>query len=264
VKVAGSLIQRSRYFFEEDSLDSLYGLNQAGGFLFLEQPFFRRLELSLGVFSQYSWMDHRLGNKILKEESWSHYGVRAVVYVDTLDRVIAPERGIHGVAQLDSSIEEDAKMLGLAKTAAIGYLALTEGLILIPRTEVQSLLWGTAHPVELPALGQAMEIYGYYPQELRGENAALFGLALRGQVGSLPLGLGDEVYFQLAGNTAVLWQNDASENYENFQFFHGGAAGIVVNSLIGELQLSVGMNEEGRWSTYIGLSTTPSFFGDYY
>jgi hypothetical protein len=158
----------------------------------------------------------------------------------------------------------DGESLGLTKAAARLFLPLTDRLILIPRAEVQNLLWGMPHDIELPALGQSMEIHGYYPQELRGENVALFGMGFRLQIGTLPLGLGDEIYLQLAGNTATVWDDDAVETYSDFEFYKGAAAGIVINFNIGELQLNTGLNEDGRWSTFLGLSTSPSFFGKFY
>lgn len=253
------LLSRSRYFFKDDTVESLYGLQTLGGRLYVKRPFLKRMDLGLQVYTDYNWIEKRLGNDLAGEENWAQYGGKILMKIDTLDRTIAPRRGRKGAFLIDYSFDEEGNSAGIAAAAGELYFSLADGLILIPRGAFQGLLWGSLSVMEQPSLGQSITLHGYYPQELRGDNVAMAGLALRKQIGSLPLGLGNEVYFQMAGNTATLWEDGAVETYSDFHFFNGTAAGVVMNTLIGEIQLNFAINEDGRFSSFLGVSTSLSF-----
>lgn len=257
------LLSRSRYFFKDDTVESLYGLQTLGGRLYIKRPFFKRMDLGLHVYTDYNWIEKRLGGDLAAEENWAQYGGKILVKIDTLDRTIAPRRGRKAAFLIDYSFDEEGQSSGIAAAAGEWYLPLADGLILIPRGEFQGLLWGSLSAMEQPSLGQSITLHAYYPQELRGDNVAMAGLALRKQIGSLPLGLGNEIYFQLAGNSATLWEEDAVESYRDFHYFSGGAAGLVMNTLIGEIQLNFAFNEDGRFSSFLGVSTSLSFMNGF-
>ena len=249
---------KSQYFFKNDAVESLYGLNTAGGDLFLARPFFNRFELGVNLYSRYSWVDHRLGGNFLPEESWSQTGITGILAIDTLDRSIAPRHGVNAAFMMDGGLDDSTEIKGIYKMAGEVYLSPLQGFVIIPKWEAQGLLWGELNILEMPTLGEAVTTYGYYPQELRNENVATGGLELRKQVASLPLGLGKEVYLQLAGNYSYMWEDDATDTYEDPTSYFGVAAGVVLNTTLGEIQFNLSRNKDGRVSGFMGISSSAS------
>ena len=249
---------KSQYFFKNDTVESLYGLNTVGGTLFSARPFFNRFELGVNLYSRYSWVNHRLGEDFLSEKSWHQTGISGVLAIDTLDRSIAPRSGISAAFMMDCGLDDSSETKGLYKMAGEVYLSPLKGFVIIPKWEAQGLLWGELNVLEMSTLGEVVTTYGYYPQELRNENVATGGLELRKQVASLPLGLGKEVYFQLAGNYSYMWEDDAVDTYEDPDSYFGVAAGIILNTILGEIQFNLSQNKDGRISGFMGISSSAS------
>jgi NTE family protein len=261
----GGVLQQTHFFYEDDSLDSQYILGKLGGSLFYDQALFRRFELSLGAYGRHNWTDRKLGSDSYPEEDWGRYGAKAIVNIDTLDRVLSPDKGIKALLMNDVSSDDSGELSSLVVTAGEIFIPVIPGDrgSLFARAEYQSLVLGDLKPLELPALGEAFPVYGYYPQELRAENAALGGLGMRIRIASLPYSLGNDIYLQLAGNNAYLWNNE-DVNDQDYDFFYGGSLSLLLNTHLGVLEAGLNLNGEGRWTLFVGISSSTTFYDDIY
>jgi hypothetical protein len=252
--------QNAEYFFDGDSVESIYSSNRSGISITTELPFWRTVDIALKPYGEYHWIDFRMGVESFDEISVGRLGLESTLSVDTLDRIIAPEKGLRGIFILDGALNTYGKPVIQTKIAGELYISPFDGFVINPRTEVQSLLLGELSQAELPSLGRAMIIHGFYLQELRADNVAMIGVNLRQQLFSLPLIIGNEVYLQLAVNGASTRSKAIIGEEEYLSFYLGGSAGLVASTKIGELQVNFGMNQDGRFSSYIGLSTSTSFY----
>lgn len=252
--------QTSQYFFEDDTVESIYSLNRAGASFYVSLPLWKFIEFSVGSNGEYAGIDFRSGVNKYDEEYTFRFGLENKISVDTLNRIITPQKGLRAIAMLDGAVDIDGKPRLESKIAAEIYFPLFDGFILNPRAEFQSLIRGELNPVELPTLGSAMIFHGYYLQELRADNVSMIGLNIRKRIFSFPMVLGKEVYLQLAVNGAETRNRELFDEAEEREFYFGGSVGIIGNSVLGEIQLNFGMNKDGRFSTYLGLSKSTSFY----
>ena len=266
IALRGGVIQTSQYFYADDSLDSQYVLGKLGGSLFYEQALFKRFELSLGGYGRYNWTDRKMGTRNYPEEEWGRYGSKAMINIDTLDEGISPNRGLKALVVADFSSDDSGELSAVSKNAGELFIPVIPngGGSLIFRGEFQSVIFGDIKTMELPALGTAFPVYGYYPQELKAENIALAGIGLRIRIASLPYTLGNDIYLQLAGNSATLWFDEQLDRYSDYDFFHGGALSFLMNTHLGMLEAGFNLNRDARWTLFIGLSTSTSFYDDIY
>lgn len=255
--------QTAQYFFEDDSVESIYSLNKVGGRFGLSFPFWRKMNFSLGMYGEYLGMGFRSGVRKFELESSGQFGLENIIYLDTLNRIVTPEQGLRAIVLLDGAIDTHGELLFQSKMAFDGYFSPFKGFIVNPRLEVQTLFLGDPHPVELPTLGSAMIVHGYYLQELRAKNVAMAGLNIRKKIFRFPMVLGNEIYLQLAVNAAVKRDTELFNKEDDLDLLLGGSVGIIGNSRLGEVQLNFGINKDGRFSTYLGLSTSTSFYNRY-
>ena len=260
VETNGYVMQTQNFFFNNETVEALYVHQRFGGNIQIKQPLFKRLELTMGISGEYSRSNHQAGIVLFSQENWDQYTASASLVFDTLDRVITPTEGLRIEVRFDEAISSAKKPFTQLKMAGEYYLSATHRFIISPLIEAHTLIDGPYHYVQLPALGRVFVIQGFSPQEIRAENVALFGLQLRYQMASLPFGIGDELYLQLAPNVAISLDNSATETFKNLKHFIGGSLGIVANTILGELQFSVGFSDAHLLTAYLGLKTTRVFY----
>lgn len=265
--IRGGVLQENRLFYDDDdSLDSQYILGKLGGSLFYDQALFKRFELSLGAYGRHNWTDRKMGTDSFPEEDWGRYGAKAIINIDTLDRALSPDKGVKALLMNDVSSDSSGELSSLIVTAGEIYVpVIPEGRgSLFMRGEFQSLVLGELKPLELPSLGTAFPFYGYYPQELRAENIALAGLGMRIRVASLPYSMGNDVYLQLAGNSASRWSDQEVDSFGDYDFFHGGALSLLLNTHLGVIEAGLNLNDDARWTLFIGVSTSTTLYDNLY
>ncbi len=246
----------TRYFFEDSTVSSLYGRQILGAETYLEHSFFDRFDIKGVLYYDFFWMDHQLGVDFLEDETWQRLGARGIISIDTLDRRVVPRKGVNAVYLVEGGVDREGNRIGFYKTAGLVYLSLTDFLVAVPRWEAQGLLAGTLSPLEAPTLGNYISLYGYYPQELRDENAVMGGMEIRIKLASLPLGIGNDVYLAAGGNYAALWEDDIQKQYDNYRDFYGFGTGLILNTILGEVSFTISGNRDGRLSSFFGISTS--------
>ena len=262
----GGVLQSKQYFYEDDTLDSQYILGKLGGSLFYDQPLFRRFELSLGAYGRHNWTDRKMGSQLFAEKDWLRYGVKAMISMDTLNKTLLPDKGIRFLMISDTSLDNSGEFSNVFRNAGEAYIPLIPSLSggLFLKAEYQSVAFGDIETMELPSLGSAFPVYGYFPQELKGENSALGGLGFKIRVASLPYSMGDGIYLQLAGNSAALWRGRDTDQIREYDFYHGAAASILLNTHLGILEAGLNLNKDLRWSLFVGLASSTVFYEDRY
>ncbi len=262
----GGVLQQNRFFYEKDSIDSEYILGKLGGSLFYDQALFRRFELSLGTYGRHSWTDRKVGSNAYPEEDWERYGAKAIIHIDTLDRALSPSRGINALLMNDASFDDSGEFSSLVTTAGELFIPLIPGDrgSLFARGEFQTVVLGELKTMELPSLGTAFPIYGYFPQELKAENVAMAGLGMRLRIASLPYTIGNDIYLQLAGNSAALWFEEEADRFMDYDYFHGAALSLQLSTHLGELEAGLYLNRDARWTLFAGISSSTTFFDDLY
>ncbi|MDC7222702.1 MAG: patatin-like phospholipase family protein [Spirochaetales bacterium] len=249
--------QNPRYFFQDDALESLYAFNEFGAKLSYKKALFKRMEISMGAFADYNYIDYRYGTRTFEQHSWFQVGARTMLAFDSLDRLIAPQEGLKAESYGEIATNDQEIPAVQAKVAADGYFSLGEqkwvGRVW---TEGHGLISGHLNIMEYPSLGNSMVMYGYYPQEIRAENVLMSGFALRRCIAILPLALGDEVYLQAAVNGASSWDNAVADEYNNQEWYWGGSLGVLARTSLGEAEINVSANEEWRVLFQVSLKTS--------
>ncbi|MDA3849784.1 MAG: patatin-like phospholipase family protein [Spirochaetaceae bacterium] len=251
--------QNPRLFYENSTLRSVYAHTAYGGSIALGIPLYKMMEFSTGIYGESHGLDHRQGMDFLTDSTWLRCGVKATGLIDTLDRVITPTRGFHGLFLMDGSL--DHQQLPLLQGVTTGEFFIPfkgDRFIFSSRWETQHLLYGSPHPLELRSIGDSLGFFGYYDQELSGNNGAYIGGEIRFKVANLPLGAGDEIYLRLAGNSASLWDNVDFNVQQEYQFYSGISLGVLANLILGELSLDLLYNDQNRFSLRLGLTTSSS------
>jgi NTE family protein len=251
-------LQNPRYFYADDSLEALYSLNESGMNFSIKQALYNSLEISLGAFFEYNYVSFRYGSRLYDLEEWFQPGARASLAYDNLDRIITPREGIKAEAYFELSPNETAEPTSQVKVAAQGYAST-------PHKGWTSLFWTEGHEAisgnltfsEYPSLGNILPMYGYYPQEIRGENVHMAGLGIRKQIATLPLTLGNEIYLQAAINGAASWNHAIAEAELNEgELYLGGCISMVTQTIAGEGEIGISLNEDFRPSFLVSLKTS--------
>ncbi|MDC7219002.1 MAG: patatin-like phospholipase family protein [Spirochaetales bacterium] len=250
--------QYPRYFYNSDSVESLYGFNETGANIALKHSLFSRFEIALGAFTDYNYTSYRYGSRFYDNQSWIQGGARVMLAADTLDRLIAPQNGVKGETYLEISSNNQEAPIGQSKTALDFYLSPGKQEKWVGRfwVESHSLIIGEMDLMEYPSLGNSLPLYGYFPQEIRAENVALTGFALRRQIASLPLALGDEIYVQASFNGAGSWNNAVNEEYKEGHNYWGCSLGAMARTNLGEVETALAYNEDGRLLLHLSLKTS--------
>ncbi|MDA3955201.1 patatin-like phospholipase family protein [Oceanispirochaeta sp.] len=259
------VLQNPAYFYDSDHLESSYLVGKTGASLYYEQPFLRRLEITTGSFARLNWMDFKEGEKNFSEINSFQYGVKAFFAADTLDRVIAPRKGVNFLvfSELQLTPEEEESAI-LLKGAGEVFIPLWSGAQMIPFGEYQNVVNGNLSAVSRPFLGEGFSVAGYMPQELRAENIIMGGLTFQQKILDLPYSVGNEFYLQLKTNTASLWVDSEVDEHRDSTLYQGGSIGVMVATYLGELEMNVQFNKDMRWTLFLGLSTSSVLFKDRY
>ncbi len=254
-----SYVTTSRYYFQDDVVSSTNAIQDLSGTLFMAIPLFRVSEIGFENYYGYTWSNNRSGVPVMDDQGWFNMGFREMLSIDSLDRIIAPRKGVNAALIFDNSFDSKLQMDLTYKTAGRGYIPLfSERFILIPQWEAQGLIKGNLPVIEEPVLGRAINLYGFYPQELSGENVAMGGIEARFRLGTLPLGAGQEFYLILGGQFAATWQDDIPGLYDHPELYGGYGFGFILNTTIGEVQMNATFNQDGRFSSFLGISTSSS------
>ena len=247
------------YYFANDSVESIYSTERYGSSFGVKFALLRRVGVTCSGFGEYYRRKLRQGGSYYSEGSQWLYGFSVLMGVDTLDRIIGPQKGIDAECLIESISDTSEHKSLMVKTVIDGYIPLADFIIINPRMENLTLVAGSIGSEVTPALGTALVNYGYFAQEIRGMNVGLAGMRLRFRVASLPLGAGDDIYVQLAGNLAANWDGNIAD-FSDGEIHGAGAIGMVAVTTLGELEALLCLNSERRFSGFIGLTMSTSFF----
>lgn len=261
LSLAAYIQQEPEFFFDDEGISSFYALRRFGGDLSLILTPWRNLGMILRPYLEYRSLDRRYGESIFEEQGYSRYGVDTAISWDSLDRLVAPRRGVYTTASLDYGARNEIEEQIRFDFAASAYLSPAEVLVLNPWILGRTLILGAPRRAELPTMGGAEDLDTYFRQEIRAESLAASGLRLRGRIGRLPLGTGDELYLQLAFSGGLAWTDALPERPSEPLQYWGVSTGIAANTIVGEAILAVGINRDGRPTGFIGLKNSlPTLF----
>jgi NTE family protein len=247
------------YFYEDDSIDSIYSRKRLGGMATIQFPFFRVISFSNTAYYDYNSIEHYLGSKDLEEDNWYRYGVSFSGSFDDLDRIVAPQRGLNFYGQFNSSLDGNGDILGYTQVAGESYTPLLNKNVIV-RTGLEMLLthWGEWNSFDLIKVGDKLGMTGFYNQELGDNNFLMGQLGMRIKIGKLPLGFGEEIYAQFGGSLIALSNEILFDSNDDLSLYESGYAGIMLSTLLGEIQLNGYLNSSDRFSLYLGLKTSTS------
>ncbi len=261
MSIGGYIHQDPHYFYDDDEVSAIYSLQRFGGDCAILLPFRGHAGITIRPYGEYRYLDRFIGDSLFEQEGWSRYGINGSLSIDTLDRILTPKRGIYSSIEVDYGAEEELNDIVRIDAEGNAFLSPSSRWVINPWALSKNLLHGTPRSVDLPAMGGTGSLDGYYRQEIRSENLFATGLRVRRQIGNLPLGFGNEIYAQLAASGGVSWKEDWSDIGEDPLYYSGAALGIIVNTIIGEAQISMAINDEYRFSGYIGLrNKLPTLF----
>ncbi len=261
ISLGGYVRQEPEFFFDDEGISALYALRRFGGDLSLILTPWRNLGLILRPYLEYRILDRRYGDSIFDQQGYSRYGIDTAVSWDSLDRLVAPRRGLYTTAALDYGARNELEeQIRLDFSSAL-YLSPADPWVLNPWIIGRTLIVGSPRQSELPTMGGAVDLDTYFRQEIRAETVAASGLRLRARIGRLLLGTGDELYLQLALSGGVAWEEQLTALESDPTRYWGISTGVVANTIIGEASLAVGINRDGRPTGFIGLrNSLPTLF----
>lgn len=254
--------QEPLYYFNNADIESLYSDGRYGAGFGLKVAFFRRFGITCGIFGELYHRCLRQGHSVFPDILRGRYGGSFLLDIDTLDQIIGPTKGLNVEYRIDSIVDTDGYWSVFVGGIFDGYFPfLSDGIIINPRFESHNLLAGNPDSVNLPALGTFFVPYGYFSQEIRDANLVMLGLRLRFKVASMPLGTGKSLYLQVAGNFAANWSGELGA-FRNAESCGGGAVGVVADTLLGNIELSLCLNSDWRVTGLIEFTTSASFLNE--
>ena len=239
--------KRHSYYHDRDILAE-YTIDTAGGLLRSGYYLGTFGELSLGYFVEQVSTEPRIATLPLDDRSDLIAGLQAGLGLDTLDRKPLPRSGVAS----DMTYTEVRPEFG----SEVDYNRATwSGLVAIPLTDRLSTIlnWDLASSLnsDPPAgknlyLGGYPGMLGYAEDEFFGMDLARFQLLARYRFTKT-------LYLKLSGNGGATWENLDQARYGETRWYWGGGAGVAWNSIIGPVELTLGVGEEGRVNVYLNF-----------
>ncbi|MCG8478487.1 MAG: patatin-like phospholipase family protein [Spirochaetales bacterium] len=251
-------------FYDGRTVESLYLQSRTGAELGFDFTALRRALVVVSGFVEQFALDRVQGVDQIEEINALRVGVGGQLRFDDLDRPIFPNRGGETTIgyrwRYDDEEESANDRFGISTRH---FFPLGRVLNL----QVRGAL-GTDFDARLPEYEQfstgGAEIFeGYYYNELRGNHIVGLGADLRIAIFDLPLGIGEEAYVRLGGNIGRIWTEDIDEIVE-FEAIAGARAALAFNTILGELNIGVSMNEDFRVLAYVLLGPAFTVDGDGY
>ncbi len=251
-------------FYDGRTVESLYLQSRTGAELGFDFTALRRALVVVSGFVEQFALDRVQGVDQIEEIDALRVGVSGQLRFDDLDRPIFPNRGGETTIgyrwRYDDEEESANDRFGISTRHFIPL-----GRVL--NVQIRGAL-GTDFDSGLPEYEQfstgGAEIFeGYYYNELRGNHVVGLGADLRIAIFDLPLGIGEEAYIRIGGNVGRIWTEDIDEIVE-FEAIAGARAALAFNTILGELNIGVSMNEDFRALAYVLLGPAFTVGGDGY
>ncbi|TIC84649.1 patatin [Crenobacter intestini] len=244
-----SVLSRNRYFYQDDQKLAEYltrtGLVSAG--------FGLRVGLlgqaKLGWQQKWRRGELETGRPELPQDSRHYGGWFATLDLDQINRLYLPTDGWAARAHYFDSDKEGFGQL-LASVSASRTLG---PLIGHARLSASQTLRGRTPFYEAPALGGFLNLTGFAPQQLVGDNMRFAQLRLEHIVGRLPLGLRGDMRVGLALEGATFGQRYSETTLEGWQ--RSAALYLGGETPLGAAYLGYGYGGGGRNAVYLFLGT---------
>ncbi|MDC7220452.1 MAG: patatin-like phospholipase family protein [Spirochaetales bacterium] len=245
-----------KYYYEEDSIESIYALYQFGGIFSFKVPVFSVFSLTNGIYFDMNMPSHYLGTRTMEEDNWTKYGYNINLAFENLDRIVVPQSGFNGYYEFNNALS-DEEMIGTSRSAGELFVPIMDKNVIGQLGyELSITHWGDPNTYETAWVGEKIGMIGFYEQELTDLNFLMLQLGFNIKIGMLPLGMGEEIYFQFGSSTAALASDALIEKSDEVDLYESAYAGLKMRTILGEFQFNGSYNSEERFSLFLGLKTT--------
>jgi NTE family protein len=244
---------------EEDAVIARYDLTTARLGLNVGVNLGARSDVRLGGFIGRTTASIDVGDPRFPELRGKETGAELVWRLDTQDSPVVPSTGVLSQVRLsrifngpDIIVDEQAFAYDTALTqlsaSANHFWSVGPANRLFVSGGVGTSFDAVPLPTNQFALGMPFRLGAYDAGELRGRHSYVVSGGYLRRVGRLPDFMGGPVF---AG--AWLENGDAFDEWEQAGLRTHGAAGLVLDTLVGPMILAGAWSFDGRWRTYVAI-----------
>jgi NTE family protein len=253
-------------FYDDGTVESLYAHRSAGGDVGVRFQPGRQWRFDTALFGEWVWNERLSGSVQSVRDGAPRAGLAGLAQQDNLDRGVYPTRGtetrVHGRVWLT---EVDLEPLVRAQADHRSYVPVGRNVVTSAHFAAGTDFDSGVDEEDLFAEGGVESLSGFYFGELRGRHVVSGEIGIRVGVFDLPLPLGRRGYLFGTAGVSRVWEGSLADALDPNHFEAsrlGGSIGLGLDTVIGELSLGVGINDDLRVMSYILLGPAPTPHGE--